>query len=75
MIPCPAAGRGGAGMQIGKMPENALKRSVLRQIQTKREEVLHGAGIGEDCAIFSFGEGPGMAVCTQEAVVAADRET
>lgn len=62
-------------MQIGKMPENALRRSVLRQIQTKREEVLHGAGIGEDCAIFSFGEETGMAVCTQEAVVAAGRET
>ncbi len=61
-------------MQIGKMPENALRRSVLRQIQTKREEVLHGAGIGEDCAIFSFGEETGMAVCTQEAVVAAGRE-
>lgn len=62
-------------MHIGKLPENALKRSVLRQIRTKREEVLHGAGVGEDCAIFSFGEKVGMAACMQEAMVAADRET
>lgn len=61
-------------MQIGKMPENALKRSVLRQIQTKREEVLHGAGIGEDCAVFSFGEGSKVAACMQEAMVAAHGE-
>ncbi len=42
-------------MKIGKVPENVLKRSVLKQIQTKREEIISGAGVGEDCAIFSFG--------------------
>ena len=62
-------------MQIGKMPENALKRSVLRQILTKREEVLHDAGIGEDCSVFCFGEGAKIAACMQEAMVTADRET
>ena len=39
-------------MKIGKISENVLKRSVLKQIKTKREEVLNGAGIGEDCAIL-----------------------
>ncbi len=37
-------------MEIGKVPEAILKRSVFRQIHTKRAEILVGAGIGEDCA-------------------------
>ena len=40
-------------MRMGKISDSVLKRSVLRQIRTKREEVLSGAGIGEDCAIFA----------------------
>lgn len=43
-------------MKIGKVPENVLKRSILRQIHTKREEVLIGAGVGEDCAILALSE-------------------
>ena len=43
-------------MKIGKIPESVLKRSVLKQIQTKREEVLIGADVGEDCAILTFQE-------------------
>ena len=49
-------------MKTGKLPENVLKRSVLKQIKTKREEVLIGAGIGEDCAVFSFSENGLIAV-------------
>lgn len=61
-------------MKIGKMPENVLKRSVLRQIKIKSEEVVRGAGVGEDCAIFSFsGEAP-LATCMQEAAVAVKTE-
>lgn len=37
-------------MKIGKVPESVLKRSVFRQIHTKRPEVVLGAGVGEDCA-------------------------
>ena len=37
-------------MEIGKVPENVLKRAVFRQIHMKREEVLVGASVGEDCA-------------------------
>lgn len=37
-------------MKIGKVPENVLKRSIFKQIHTKREEVILGAGVGEDCA-------------------------
>ena len=37
-------------MKIGKVPESVLKRSILGQIHTKREEVVLGAAVGEDCA-------------------------
>ncbi len=57
-------------MKLGKVSEVCLKRSVLRQIKTKREEVVCGAGVGEDCAIFSFSKGEFSAACVQEAAVA-----
>lgn len=41
-------------MKIGKVPENVLKRSILKQIKTKRPEVLVGAGVGEDCAAIAL---------------------
>lgn len=37
-------------MKIGKVSETVLKRSIFKQIHTKRDEVLLGAGVGEDCA-------------------------
>lgn len=40
-------------MRSGKVSDSVLKRSVLKQIRTRRQEVLCGAGIGEDCAIFA----------------------
>jgi len=43
-------------MRLGKIPENVLKRSILKQIKTKRDEVKSGAGIGGDCAVFAFGK-------------------
>lgn len=57
-------------MKPGKVPENVLKRSVLRQIGAKdREKGWNGAGIGKDCAFFPFaGEGK-LVSCMQEAVV------
>lgn len=51
-------------MKAGKIPENVLKRSVLKQIHTKREEVLVGAGVGEDCAILAFSEDEMFVVST-----------
>lgn len=41
-------------MKTGKLPESVLKRSVLRQIHTKREEIILGAGVGEDCAAIKL---------------------
>ena len=43
-------------MKVGKIPENVLKRSVFKQIHTKREEVILGAGVGEDCAAIKLSE-------------------
>ena len=43
-------------MKVGKVPEAVLKRSVLKQIQTNRPEVLLGASAGEDCAAVALGE-------------------
>lgn len=56
-------------MKIGKVSESVLKRSVLRQLKTKREEVICGAGVGDDCAIFSLDEGEKLVSCVQEAAV------
>lgn len=56
-------------MEIGKVSGNVLKRSVLGQIHTRREEVISGAGIGADCAIFSCAEGEKLVTCMQEAAV------
>ncbi len=43
-------------MNLGKIPETVLKRSVLKQIGHRREEVLVGPAIGEDCSILTIGE-------------------
>ncbi|WZL80657.1 AIR synthase family protein [Vallitaleaceae bacterium 9-2] len=41
-------------MNIGKIPETVLKRSIFKQLQVKREEVLVGPGVGEDCGIVEI---------------------
>ncbi|MDD3368699.1 MAG: AIR synthase-related protein [Lachnospiraceae bacterium] len=54
-------------MRIGKVPENVLKRSVLKQIQYHKPEIKLGAGIGRDCAFFAS-ENPGLTVFTANPV-------
>ena len=39
-------------MRIGKVPENVLKRSVLKEIKNRRKEVIKGAGAGADYALL-----------------------
>ena len=58
-------------MRPGKISESVLKRSVLKQIKTKRQEVIRGAEVGEDCAFFSFHEKEGVLVTTAPIVVNA----
>jgi hydrogenase expression/formation protein HypE len=42
-------------MNLGKISETVLKRSVLNQIKHRREEVLVGPAVGEDCSILEIG--------------------
>ena len=56
-------------MRPGKFSESVLKRSVLKQIKTKREEVIRGAEVGEDCAFFSFDKSEGTLLTTAPIVV------
>lgn len=42
-------------MEIGKIPENILKRSVFKKLKVKRPEVLVHSGIGEDCSALTAG--------------------
>ena len=44
-------------MKAGKVSETILKRSIFKQIRTRREEVLLGAGVGEDCAAMKLEPG------------------
>lgn len=41
-------------LKTGKVPENILRRTIIKQIRTKREEILVGAGVGEDCAAIEL---------------------
>lgn len=56
-------------MKVGKVSENVLKRSILKQIKTKRNEIKSGAGIGEDCAIFAFPENYALTSNVQAATI------
>lgn len=56
-------------MKIGKLSESVLKRSVLRQLKTKNDCVVCGAGVGNDCARFAFSDAADLVSCMQEGVV------
>ena len=68
-------------MKTGKLPESALKRSVLKQVHTGNHRISRpftgmilentkGAAIGSDCAFFAASSGQILAWCAQEAAVA-----
>lgn len=42
-------------MEVGKVPENILKRAVFSSLKTSRQEVLYGPAVGEDCSVLRFG--------------------
>lgn len=44
-------------MKTGKVSGSVLKRSVFRQLKTKRSEVASGAAAGEDCAVLNVYSG------------------
>ena len=43
-------------MKLGKVSETVLKRSVLNQINHRRDEVLVGPAVGEDCSVLAVAE-------------------
>lgn len=51
-------------MKVGKISETILKRSIFKQIRTKRDEVLLGAGVGEDCAALKLEPGEVFVIST-----------
>lgn len=68
-------------MRTGKLPESALKRSVLKQVHSRNHQIgrpfsemilenTKGAAIGSDCAFFAASSGQILAWCAQEAAVA-----
>ena len=61
-------------MEIGKVPETVLKRAVFRQIRTKRDEVLVGAGVGEDCAALQLGPDE-VFVLSTDPITGTDKNT
>ncbi len=61
-------------MKIGKVTGNALKRSVLKPITYKRKEVIKGADLGVDCALFDVPDGYTVASCVQSATVTGEAD-
>ncbi|MGN1146968.1 MAG: AIR synthase-related protein [Lachnospiraceae bacterium] len=55
-------------MKVGKISESVLKRSVLKQIKSINANVISGAGVGADCAIFAC-EDASWATSMQAAVL------
>ena len=51
-------------MKVGKISETVLKRSIFKQIHTKRDEVILGAGVGEDCAAVKLAPGEIFVIST-----------
>lgn len=60
-------------MEIGKVPESILKRAIFKQIRTKREEVLLGAGVGEDCAVMQLAPGE-VFVLSTDPITGTDKD-
>ena len=61
-------------MRLGKVSDSVLKRSVLKNIKKRRDEMVIGAGLGEDCAIFSLSQDTSVATCVAQAAVAGEED-
>ncbi len=51
-------------MKTGKLTESVLKRSVLKQLHTKRPEIIKGASAGENCAVIALDADEVMVLAT-----------
>ena len=59
-------------MKVGKISEVALSRAVFKQLKNRREEVLFGGAIGEDCAAMKLEKGE-ICVVSSNPVTGAGR--
>lgn len=57
-------------MKLGKVPETILKRSVFKQLSTRRKEVLVRPHVGEDCSVLRF-ESDEVCVVSTDPITAA----
>lgn len=60
-------------MKIGKVPETVLKRSVFKQLQYHRPEVLLHPGVGEDCSAVEVGADEALVFST-DPITGADKQ-
>lgn len=60
-------------LDIGKVSEKIMKRSVLNQLHVKRPEVLIHLGVGEDCSAIEAGEDEAF-VFTVDPMIAPARD-
>ncbi|MFP4698232.1 MAG: AIR synthase family protein [Eubacteriales bacterium] len=51
-------------MEVGKIPETILKRSIFKQIKHRRNEVLVRPNVGEDCSFLQLNEDEVFVVST-----------
>lgn len=56
-------------MKPGKVSESVLKRSILKKIESRREEILVGAMPGGDCAVLQEDSSHVTALSTQVSVL------
>lgn len=61
-------------MEIGKVPENVLKRAVFKQIHHRRPEVILHPGVGEDCSAVEVEPGE-VLVFSVDPITATDKGT
>jgi len=56
-------------MRTGKISENTLKRSVMKNRITSGERLIHGAGVRDNCAVFSYSENEFTALSTHQVIL------
>lgn len=59
-------------LPVGKLPPEALKRSVLSYVGARRPEVLIGPGVGEDASVIRWPDGKYL-VFSSDPIVGADK--
>lgn len=56
-------------MRTGKISENTLKRSVLKNTITLGDKIINGASLRDNCAVFSYDKGEYCVVSTHQVLL------